>query len=399
MLEVVTPRQAKEIILSCVCKSAQTESVGLYDAAGRTAAADIISPESLPAFTRSSVDGLAVRSGDTYGCSESLPAMLEYKGKILMGQKSVPELPAGCCMEIPTGGMLPEGADAAVMEEYTENIGDGFRYVLKPCATLENVILCGDDCKKGGVAVKGGARLGSKNIAVLAALGISEIETVKPPVVGIISTGDEVVDFRLKPSGSQIRDINSVMLYSCVRENGCDARVYPVVPDDEKKLLDAVEAAVGECDLLLISGGTSVGERDAVYRVLSALGEIKLHGIAVKPGKPTVFALLRGTPVFGLPGHPAAAFYAFRLFVRPAVFKMLGSERADAVIEAVTSQNIPSNNGRCEIVSVRLENGVAAPLFAKSGAVAVLSEADGYIIIDRNTEGIPKGGRVKVVLL
>lgn len=398
MLTVVTPREAREIILSCVNTLSEAQSTDLYRAAGRVLAQDALGCEDLPAFPRSCADGLALRAGDTYGCGEALPAMLEYRGKILMGQKVTEHLPEGCCMEIPTGGMLPQGADAVAMVEYTQDIGDSFRYVLRPCAVFENVIRKGDDYRAGSIAVKRGTRLCSRSIALLAALGIGSVNVTKEPLVGIISTGDEVIEFTKKPRGSQIRDINTVTLHSCAVELGCSTSVYPIVPDNEDLLYTAVEAAARECDCVLISGGSSVGEKDAVCRVLGALADIKFHGVAVKPGKPTIFATLGGKPVFGLPGHPAAAFFAFQLLVKPALLKLLGSNEGAVQITAAASQNIPSNHGRSELIAVRLDGGQAVPLFAKSGAVGVLSDADGYITIGRDDEGVLKGDAVEVVL-
>lgn len=398
MLTVVMPETALEIILSNIKTTALTETVSLYDACGKVAARDIISGEDLPSFNRSVVDGLAVRAADTYGCSEAVPSMLKYSGKILMGQSVEAVLPPGCCMEIPTGGMLPKGADAAVMIEHTENIGDGFRYVMKPCAVFENIARRGEDCKSGRVIIPHGTMLGSNNIAVLAALGNTHIESVKPPKLGIISTGDEIVHFSRTPRGAEVRDINTIALYSCAKSCGCEAKAYPIAPDNEKVLESTVKNAVKECDFVLISGGSSVGEKDILKRVLSDIGKVLFHGIAIKPGKPTLFAAIDSIPVFGLPGHPAAAFFAFSLFVKPAIRKFLGSRHDDLRIEAAASQNIPSNHGRQETVAVTLKNNLAIPLPAKSGIVSALSSADGYIIIGRDDEGVLKGERVTVNL-
>ncbi len=398
MLTVLTPQEALDIILSNVSKTDACERLSLWDVQGRIAAHDIISGEDLPAFSRSCVDGLAVHAQDTYGSSEALPAMLRISGKILMGEEAEKCLDAGSCMEIPTGGMLPKGADSAVMVEYTEDIADGFRYVLKPCSPNENIVRRGDDCKAGDIVVKSGTVLEAKNIAVLAALGIGTVDVVSPIKVGVISTGDEIIDFKEKPQGAQIRDINSVTLASCIKRSGCNPVIYPIVPDKEEDLLNTLESAVKECDCVLVSGGSSVGEKDAVCRVISSLGDIRFHGIAIKPGKPTMFAVIDNVPVFGLPGHPAAAFFAFTQFVKPALQKMLGSIQKEICITAAVSQNIPSNHGRQETVAVKLVDCAAVPLFAKSGVVSVLSQADGYITIARDTEGILKGAEVEVTL-
>ena len=399
MLNVVTREEALQIILEQIPEAAAAETVRLEDALGRVVAEDILSPEDLPAYARSTVDGLAVRASDTYGCSEALPAMVTYAGKVLMGEDEERVLPPSSCMQVPTGGQVPEGADAVVMVEHTEDLGDAFRYILKAVAPHENVNAKGDDIRKGGVAVPKGTLLEPRHTAVLAALGISEFSVRKPLTVGILSTGDELVDYTESPKGTEIRNINSVMLASAVRSLGCEAVLYPIVPDEEPALRAAIDKVRKECDVLLISGGSSVGERDNVNRVLSSFGTVHFHGVALKPGKPTMFAMLDGdVPAFGLPGHPAAAFFTFHRFAKPAILKRLGAIAVPRYVEAELSQKVPSNHGREEIMAVALENGKAVPLPAKSGVVSVLSRADGTITIPRDLEGLDRGAKVKVLL-
>ncbi len=399
MLEVVTREEAVRIILENIPEAAEVETVALPDALGKVVAEDILSPEDLPAYARSTVDGLAVRASDTYGCSESLPAMVTYAGKILMGEDEERVLPPASCMQVPTGGQVPEGADAVVMVEHTEDLGDAFRYILKPVAPHENVNAKGDDICKGGVAVPKGTLLEPRHTAVLAALGIFEFSVREPLTVGILSTGDELVDYTETPKGSEIRNINSVMLAAAVQALGCVPKTYPVVPDEEAALREAIDTVRKECDFLIISGGSSVGERDNVNRVLSSFGEVFFHGVALKPGKPTMFAMLEGdVPAFGLPGHPAAAFFTFHLFAKPAILKRRGANAVPRYVEAELSQKVPSNHGREEIMAVALENGKAIPLPAKSGVVSVLSRADGTITIPRDLEGLDRGAKVQVLL-
>lgn len=387
------------IILENIPEAAEVETVALPDALGKVVAEDILSPEDLPAYARSTVDGLAVRASDTYGCSESLPAMVTYAGKILMGEDEERVLPPASCMQVPTGGQVPEGADAVVMVEHTEDLGDAFRYILKPVAPHENVNAKGDDICKGGVAVPKGTLLEPRHTAVLAALGIFEFSVREPLTVGILSTGDELVDYTETPKGSEIRNINSVMLAAAVQALGCVPKTYPVVPDEEAALREAIDTVRKECDFLIISGGSSVGERDNVNRVLSSFGEVFFHGVALKPGKPTMFAMLEGdVPAFGLPGHPAAAFFTFHLFAKPAILKRRGANAVPRYVEAELSQKVPSNHGREEIMAVALENGKAIPLPAKSGVVSVLSRADGTITIPRDLEGLDRGAKVQVLL-
>ena len=399
MLNVVTREEAVRIILEKIPEAADVETVGLPDALDKVVAEDILSPEDLPAYARSTVDGFAVRASDTYGCSEALPAMVTYAGKVLMGEDEKRVLPKGSCMQVPTGGQVPEGADAVVMVEHSEDLGDEFRYMLKPVAPGENVNAKGDDIAVGGVAVPKGTLIEPRHTAVLAALGISELKVRKPLTVGILSTGDELVDYTETPKGTEIRNINSVTLAAAVQALGCIAKTYPIVPDEEDALRAAIDTVRRECDFLIISGGSSVGERDNVNRVLASFGEVFFHGVALKPGKPTMFAMLDGdVPAFGLPGHPAAAFYTFHLFAKPAILKRRGAIAVPRYVEAELSQKVPSNHGREEILGVALENGKAVPLPAKSGVVSVLSKADGTITIPRDLEGLERGAKVKVLL-
>ena len=399
MLNVVTREEAVRIILEKIPEAADVETVGLPDALDKVVAEDILSPEDLPAYARSTVDGFAVRASDTYGCSEALPAMVTYAGKVLMGEDEKRVLPKASCMAVPTGGQVPEGADAVVMVEHSEDLGDEFRYMLKPVAPGENVNAKGDDIAIGGVAVPKGTMLEPRHTAVLAALGISELKVRKPLTVGILSTGDELVDYTETPKGTEIRNINSVTLAAAVEALGCQAKLYPIVPDEEAALREAIDTVRKECDFLIISGGSSVGERDNVNRVLASFGEVYFHGVALKPGKPTMFAMLDGdVPAFGLPGHPAAAFYTFHLFAKPAILKRRGAIAVPRYVEAALSQKVPSNHGREEIIGVALENGKAVPLPAKSGVVSVLYRADGTITIPRDLEGLERGAKVKVLL-
>ena len=399
MLNVVTREEAVRIILEKIPEAAEAETIGLSEALGKVVAEDILSPEDLPAYARSTVDGFAVHAADTYGCSEALPAMVTYAGKVLMGEDEKRVLPKGSCMQVPTGGQVPDGADAVVMVELSEDLGDQFRYMLKPVAPGENVNAKGDDIALGEVAVPKGTLIEPRHTAVLAALGISELKVRKPLTVGILSTGDELVDYTETPKGTEIRNINSVTLAAAVEALGCHAKQYPIVPDEEDALREAIDTVRKECDFLIISGGSSVGERDNVNRVLASFGEVYFHGVALKPGKPTMFAMLDGdVPAFGLPGHPAAAFYTFHLFAKPAILKRRGAIAVPRYVEAELSQKVPSNHGREEILGVALEDGKAVPLPAKSGVVSVLSRADGTITIPRDLEGLERGAKVKVLL-
>ncbi len=403
MLKVISADEALEIILSVGNPSHEIETVSPNECLGRVAAKDIISGENMPSFNRSSVDGFAVMAADTYGCSETVPAMLTYRGKILMGEDEEHSVNRGECMEIPTGGKLPDGADCAVMVEHTEDYGDEFRYFLKPCAPKENVISIGDDIRIGQVLIKSGSVIRPCDTGALAAEGICEIPVSRPITVGVISTGDELIPCSQSPKGSEIRDVNSTLLSSCISKAHCIAKVYPIIRDEADLLEQCVQTAVEECDCVLISGGSSVGERDAVLEVLSSLGRVHFHGIAIKPGKPTLFASVGGKPVFGLPGHPLAAFFVFQLFVKPLLNKMLGAADDESFIMARLKTNIPSNHGREEVIPVALDFSKDIPeasaLSSKSGVISVLTKAQGYIRIDRNIEGLAASSSVKVFLI
>ena len=398
MLNVATPENAQKIISEETKKRIKEEEVVLWDAVGRVCAHNITSDEFLPAFDRSTVDGYAVSASDTYGYSDTLPAVLELCGEIEMGENTVRRIKSGECCKIPTGGRLPENADCVVMLEYCEDIGDGFVYIMKSAAVYENVSRTGEDCRRGGTLAEKDTVLTPRHIGAMAAAGVGRAAVYKSPVVGIVSTGDEIVGFSEKPTGSQIRDVNSVMLSSSVKALGLRPVIYPVCPDNVQLLSESVKKALTECDVLLISGGSSAGEKDNAARVLSALGEIKLHGIAIKPGKPTIFAVCGDKLVFGLPGHPGAAFYVFDVFVKPALLGLQKKENNEKKIKAVLTQNVPSNNGRATVCPVTLDGGAAFPVFMKSGAVVGSIKADGYFIIERDTEGYPSGREVEVTV-
>lgn len=398
MLNVVAPDEAERIISAEFEKLKSTEIVSLWNAVGRVAACDLRTSENLPSFDRSTVDGFAVCAADTYGCSETIPAMLRLCGEIEMGESTERSIQSGECFKIPTGGRLPKNADSVVMLEFCEEIGDGFVYAQKSVSVFENVNRAGDDCKAGDVIVEKNCVITPRSVAALAAVGIDEIEVYKRAVVGIISTGDELVPFSETPVGSQIRDINSVMLFSAVTACGLEAKAFPVCVDDKNALLKSVESAFSMCDVLLVSGGSSAGEKDNVFGVLSSIGTVLFHGIAIKPGKPTMFALCKNKAVFGLPGHPGAAYFMFEFFVKPALFRLENKKQKTKDAVAVLDQNVSSNNGRATVCAVKLEGKKARVLFSKSGAVVKNTKADGYFVIGRNTEGYPAGHEVEVTL-
>ncbi len=399
MLKVVSTEKADEIINEAFSFYAlSTQRVGLDCLVGRRLAEDIFSAENVPEFDRSTVDGFAVSSEDTFGSSESMPCQLELKGEILMGQAAECEIGTGECVKISTGGMLPKGADSAVMVETTEELFDGTILIYKAVSPFENVTKKGDDVKEGQIVLKKGTLLSSKHIGVLASLGITEAECEKRLKVGIISSGDEIVGVGEKPQGGQVRDVNSHILAALFRENDFDCELYGIVKDDYSELFEKTKRASEECDIILLSGGSSAGARDMTVKVINDLGEVFLHGIAMKPGKPTIIGRIGKKAVFGLPGHPAAAYFTARRFALPLAKRISGCTIDTKAVRASTATNISSNNGREEFIPVKLEDKAAYPIFHKSGVISLLSEADGYIVIDRNREGLRAQEDVEVKL-
>lgn len=396
MLSVVTAENALEILEAAFSRYDDIEKTDIMNASSRVLMRDILSDEYIPAFDRSMVDGFAVKARDTFGAGENMPAMLSIKGEILMGEEISEGISTGECMKISTGGMLPPGADSVIMCEYTDEGFDGMCLCYRSVAVGENVSRKGDDVKKGDTVLKKGSVINSKSTGVLAALGITEIECVKMPVAGIISTGDEIVDCSEKPGAGQIRDVNSVLISSVLRENGVKTVNYGIVKDVREEIENTFHRALSECDMVFLSGGSSKGERDMTAEIISENGELLFHGLAMKPGKPTIAGSCSGKPVFGLPGHPAAAFYVTKRLVIPFIKYLTGNNSPENKGVYILGSDIPSNHGREEIVPVRTEDSKAFPLFGKSGLVSLLSMSDGYIVIDRNREGAFAGEESEV---
>jgi len=399
MLNVITIEEAIEII-------AQTQGDGSpvstqenrpsVLSVGRVLHEDIIATEDIPGFNRSTVDGYAVISSDTFGCSESTEALLTLKGEVLMGQSADISLIKGACAVVSTGGELPSGADAVVMLEHTEDYGNDMIGIQKPVAPGNNVIFKGDDVKAGESVLTSGTILKPHDIGILSALGHSEVTVRAKPKVAIISTGDELVEVTETPKRGQIRDVNTPMLISAVTTYGAQAQSLGIIKDDEAAIRAAVKQAIKESDIVLISGGSSAGTRDLTARIIEAEGELIFHGIAMKPGKPTIFGKIYGKPIIGLPGHPVAAYFVTHLIIRPLIANYLGAKLKDITTTAKISESISSNHGRTEYIPVKLENDVAIPIKSKSSLITSLADIDGYISIPRDSEGLAKGEEVKV---
>ena len=398
MLNVVSLKEAVAIVRAQMPeRTLPVEELPLDAAAGRVLAEDIVSGENVPAFDRSTMDGFAVRAADTFGATAALPSMLRVTGEVKMGEEATLSISPGECAAIPTGGMLPKGADAVIPVEYTEAQGD----LCLCCAAvspLQNVTRAGDDVALGQTVLKTGTRLTPAAVGVLAAMGRGTVTVFRKPKIGILSTGNEIISIEKTPLPGQIRDVNTHLLLSLCAACGCVGTAYGVIPDEKDALLSALRKAAEENDAVLLSGGSSAGKADLTAEVIGALGEVYCHGIAVKPGKPTVLGHASGKAVFGLPGHPAACWFMAELLVKRYAQRMLREEIAPVPVKAALTEHVSSNHGREELLCVRLDGAAAAPVYGKSGVISQLAAADGYIVIPRDCEGLRAGETVDMYL-
>lgn len=402
MLYVKTPEEVLALIQEEFSPLDHHEQIPLNRAMGRVLARDIQAGEYVPDFDRSTVDGYAVRASDTFGCSDAIPAILTLTGQVAMGQGADFALEEGCCAAVPTGGALPREADSVVMLEYAEDYGDGTIGIAKPAAPGMNRIFRGDDVYPGKQILSRGRVLSSADIGALAAIGQVQVPVVKRPVVGVISTGDELVPPQICPGPGQVRDVNSPMLEVMLTGFGAEVKNYGIVVDDEQKLADMVTRAVAECDAVLLSGGSSVGVKDAACRIIESMGSLLLHGIAIKPGKPTILGKAQGKPLVGLPGHPVAAYFITRLFVLPLLGRLMDRQMNHYTVTARLTESVSANHGRAQYHCCRLrwQQGqlYAQPIRGKSGLITTLAGTDGYFCITRDQEGLMEGAQIPVTI-
>ena len=400
MLHVKTPEEVLALIDQEFAPLGAAETVSLTAAMGRVLAEDIAATEYVPDFDRSTVDGYAVRAKDTFGCTDATPAILPLQGEVLMGEGAEFALNPEECVAVPTGGAVPKGADSVVMVEYTEDYGDGTIGISKSAAPGQNMIFRGDDVFPGKVVLEQGRVLSSQDIGALAAIGSVRVPVAKKLKVGVISTGDELVPPEMAPGPGQVRDVNSPMLEAMLTAFGAEVINYGIVIDDEALLSDKVHAAVAECDAVLLSGGSSVGVKDAACRIIESMGTLLLHGIAIKPGKPTILGKADSKPLVGLPGHPVAAYFITKIFILPLLCRLTGRKQESYTTTARVTESISANHGRAQVHCCRLESRDgelwASPIRGKSGLITTLAGADGYFIIDRDCEGLPQGAQVQV---
>lgn len=410
LFTVQTREQSVERLLAAFpSPKTRTGRVPLLEAVGLTLARDVVSEIDIPMFRRSTVDGYAVRARDTVGASESLPALLRLQGRLDIEAADAGRLEPDCAIYVPTGGPIPEEADAMVMIEYTEPFG-GDIAVHAPVAVKENVVDIGEDVRRGAVVLRAGQTLRPSHVAALATIGETEPEMALPLRVAVLSTGDELVEPHEALTPGRIRDCNRPMLTALLRERGAQVVMSGLVRDDPEKLREALEQALDCADVVLLSGGSSVGGADHTAEIIEAAAVarggpgILTHGIALKPGKPTISAAVDGRAVFGLPGHPAACWTVFAAVVAPLLNHLEG--RTDPVYRefACTSGfQLRAGDGRELWQTVRLvetENGpVAEPVLGKSGMATQMSRADAFVIIPASAGGVRPGDRLKAVML
>jgi molybdopterin molybdotransferase len=406
LFNVVTMEEAKAIINKEFPSRMRGERVRLQDCTGRISMEEIKAEGNIPEFRRSTVDGFAVNSKAVFGASEAMPAILDLIGEVSMGGIPPAGVETDCqCLYVPTGGMLPDGADSVVMVEYSSKLDDNTVLVYSPVAPGENVIQIGEDIKTDDTVVKAGSPLRPYEIGVLSSLGIQEIQIFKKPVIGIISTGDEIIPCNETPAPGQVRDINSSLLYSAVLKDEAVPISYGIVTDDYELLRTTVEKALSECDIVVISGGSSVGLKDQTLKVIRSFedGGVLIHGISVKPGKPTIVGKAGGKAIFGLPGHPLACSIIYKILVKHHIDRLLNRSAAIYGAIAEFGVNYHKAKGREEYLPVALERKdgkiIAMPMLGKSGLITVFSRAWGYAVIDRNVEGLRVGDQIEVFKL
>jgi molybdopterin molybdotransferase len=413
-LKLIPPSDALALLMSSLPEDVPLdETVDTLHALDRITAQDVKAPHALPSFSRSSVDGYAVLARDTFGVSESIPGYLNTTAEVPMGAKPSFSLQMGQVAPIHTGGMLPENADAVVMLEYTEHVRAGEISILRGVAPGENVILAGEDVQEGQVVIPRGTRIRPAEVGGCMALGITRLRVAKLPRVGIISSGDEVIPPDQEPAPGQVRDVNSYGLSALVTEAGGEPVLYGIVQDKLDQLKNTAAKALSECQAVVITAGSSASARDMTAETIASLGSpgVLIHGVNIRPGKPTILAVCNSRPVIGLPGNPVSAMVVASLFVAPVIKRLLGlkNDRPRNSCLARLSINIPSQAGREDWVAVKLkpseiqnktnDEWIADPIFSKSNLIFSLAAADGLVRIPTEVTGMDSGEQVQVYLI
>jgi molybdopterin molybdotransferase len=410
---VLPPGEARQLLFEHTERIASSETVSSAEALDRVTAEAVRSPHALPAFRRSTMDGYAVRAADTYGASSTLPAFLNVAGQVRMGEAADVELAVAEAAIVHTGGMIPESADAVVQIEHTQIVAgqDGTTppfeiEVLKAVAVGQNVLQVGEDVTLGSVVLEAGHKIRPQDIGGVLALGIVQLNVIRRPIVGIIATGNEIIAPDRDPAAGQIRDINSYTVATQAMRAGGIPRLLGIVPDDLQALMAAASRGLEACDMLVLSAGSSVSVHDMTVQVIDALGRpgVLLHGVATRPGKPTIVGAVGGKPILGLPGNPVSAMVQFSMFGTPVIDRLQGlqSRQRQGIVWARLDANVASESGREDYVPAKVVDGqdglVASPVFGKSNLIYTLVNADGLLKVPLNKAGLAAGEWVEIQL-
>jgi len=389
--------EALAICMDAVDSVTAKELFPIEQAVGRVSGLEVHARISVPLADRAAMDGYAVRASDTFGAGKFKPKVLQRIETLYANSVPKRRVSRGKCVELATGSTVPEGSDAVVMVEDTEKKGDRIS-IHSPVHPGENVSPEGEDIRRGDVVISEGEVLSPAKIGALAAVGVRRTSVYRKPVVAVLTTGDEVIE----PGGpirpGQVYDINAYTLSAVIEENGGKPRRFPRAPDDIESLRVSLRKAA-KCDLVVFSGGSSVGEKDLIMDVLKQLGEVKFHGVAVKPGKPTVFGRVGKTPVLGMPGYPTSCLSNAYMILVPMLRKMARlPPESENIVELPLSRRVVSAMGRTEFHTVKIEKGKAVPVYKESGAITSMANADGYIKIPANVDLVEAGETVQVIL-
>ena len=400
MKAFISLEEGRRILLDCVTPLTRTERVGLLEAAGRVLAEPVVASMAVPPFPRAAMDGYAVIAENTFGAGNFNPARLTLSEVIHAGDTARGEVAPGTCIQVATGSPIPAGADAVVQVEDTELEGDpahaGKVKIYKPVYPRQNVSPQGEDIQAGREVLPSGTRLDPSKIGVLAALGITEIPVFVKPIVAVIPSGNEIVCPGDSLEPGKIYDINSYTLSALIQESGGIPRLFPIMKDTLEDVRRTLREALA-CDIIVLSGGSSVGERDVMVEAVEGMGEVKFHGIAVKPGKPTLCGVIEGKLLLGMPGYPTSCLTNGYGLLVPVLRKLAHlTETRTGGVELPMSRRYTSTVGRHQYLPVRVEHGEVVPAFKESGAITSMADAEGYIEIPANVDLVEKGERVLV---
>ncbi len=401
MLKLKTVDEAKKILGKI--RPMEIETIEVSESLDRFVAIDVISPEDLPSFEKTMMDGYAVKAEDTFEASEENPVFLNLIGEIRIGEIPKKEIKKGQAIQINTGAMIPQGADSIEMLEYVEMRGKRIK-IWKALTPGENVAKRGEDIKKGEVLLARGHRIRPQDIGALSGLGITKIKVFKRPKVAIIPTGDELVRPSKRPESGQIRDMNTYSLSAQIEKCGVEPIPFEIIKDNHRILKEKIEEALSKADMVLISGGSSVGAYDLTLKVMNSLtqGKVLIQGVAIKPGKPTIIAKVKEKVIFGLPGNPVSVMIVFRKIVEPTILAMMNAKEKIRIVNAKLARTVTSSTGREEFIRVQLKENegklIALPLHRGSANIVSLVKADGLLKIPRLSEGIEKGQMVEIEL-